>query len=483
MNIILYVCDALRADHLTCYGYGRQTSPQLDALAKDGVLFENCFASSTWTRPSAASLLTGVYPAVHMTNARRRVLPRHMTRLSEFLGRRGYRTGGFSTMANVSSDVDFDYGFDVFHDLFREPEIVARRQVRDLIVEDEIGGIGGAASVAIPHADDIHPFLFPWLLEHRHSPAFSFVWSIEPHAPYIPPTEFRPFSGSAGADAREGWPEHLRRAGATDRQRLIDLYDDEIYYNDYCLGQLVAFLKQENLYDDTLLVVLGDHGEAFFEHRVYGHGFLPYDELIHVPLIMKLPYAQHAGARVGALAELIDVFPTLLAIAGLTENLPLTLQGHNLLPLIAGEATEVRSHVWSDTFSPDSSNQDHYLSVRTPDWKFIQVEKATGTGQRLMASWRRVWASGFRLGFGRILRHWRKNYGQRANIYLFDLQADPAEQNNVAGAHPEHVARFQQLLAEWQGRNAALATQLGSPTDQRQEDEELRRQLEALGYL
>ena len=87
------------------------------------------------------------------------------------------------------------------------------------------------------------------------------------------------------------------------------------------------------------------------------------------------------------------------------------------------------------------------------------------------------------MGFGRTPRHWRKNYGQRANIYLFDLKADPAEQNNVAGGYPERVAHFQQLLAEWQGRNAALATQLGSPTDQRQEDEELRRQLEALGYL
>lgn len=232
MNIIIYVCDALRADHLSCYGYSRQTSPNIDALAADGVLFENCFTSSTWTRPVAASLLTGVYPAVHLANARQRVLPSHLTRLPVVLGQHGYRTAGFSTMANVSSDVDFHQGFDAFHDLFREPGIVARRQARTLIADYEIGGVDGSSSIAIPYAGDINDFLFPWLLHDNQTSSFSFVWSIEPHAPYIPPTEFRRFSGQAGADPREGWPDHLRRAGASDKQRLVDLYDDEIYYNE-----------------------------------------------------------------------------------------------------------------------------------------------------------------------------------------------------------------------------------------------------------
>lgn len=189
------------------------------------------------------------------------------------------------------------------------------------------------------------------------------------------------------------------------------------------------------------------------------------------------------GAHITALTELVDVFPTLLSVAGLQDARPTHLQGHDLAPLLAGEVTEVRSHTWSDTLSPDSSSQDHYLSVRTQDWKFIQVRRLTETRQRLKASWRRAWERGFRLGFGRIWRYWRKNYRRGSNLYLFNLQSDPAEQTNVADAHPEKVAYFRQLLTEWQNENDALAQQLGNTAAQRQEDEDLRRQLEALGYL
>ncbi len=480
MHIILYVLDALRADHLGCYGYERPTSPHIDQLAAEGVVFENCFTSTTWTRPVAASLLTGVYPAVHGTRSRYDLFSTPLTRLPEALRRGGYKTAAFSTMGNVAGKIGFNRGFDMYSDLFAEPALLARRQKLDAAREGLLHE--AAREVALPLAEDINDFLFPWLAENRTAVTFSFVWSIETHEPYRAPEAFRRFAPRPLRPG-EGESDDIRAATAADANRLRNLYDDEIHYNDHCLGELVAHLKQIGIYDETLLIITGDHGEAFYEHGVYTHGHTPYEELIHVPLIIKFPGQGYAGRRVGALAELIDIFPTLVAAAGLDNaEVGITaVQGHNLLPLLAGSQTAVRQFTFSDSQSLAIHN--HYLSIRDERWKYVQVARPLRRANTLLHTVQHLIA---RRMLGDVLRHPRhflRNRRQQAREYLFDLHTDPQEQHNLAAQRREELAFYRQHLAAWQHQNGLLAQQSGSPTGVYLEDDHLRQHLERLGYL
>ncbi len=478
MHIILYVLDALRADHLGCYGYERETSPHLDALAREGVLFENCFSSTTWTRPSAASLLTGTYPAVHQTRSRYDLFSTPLSRLPEVLSKVGYHSAAFSTMGNIAGAIGFSRGFDAYHDLFAEPDLLARRQKLDAAREGLLHS--DHKEVALPLAEDVNEYLFRWLETNQAAHTFSFIWSIETHEPYQAPEALRRFA-AAPRRPGEGESDDIRAAGPTDRQRLKNLYDDEIYYNDHCIGELVAYLKQAGLYDDTLLVFTGDHGEAFYEHGVYTHGHTPYEELIHVPLLMKLPGGQHAGKRIPALVSLLDIFPTLAAAAQVNlQEVGQTVQGHNLLPLLEGTRPSVRPYVFSDTQSLAVHN--HYLSVRDQQWKYIQVKRPQRTAATLWHTLKHIIERGLLLDVLRRPRHFLRNR-RGAEAYLFDLQADPGEQHNLAASEPERVRQLQQQLAAWQTQNERLARQLDAPAGDYEEDEHLRRHLERLGYL
>lgn len=482
MKIILYVCDALRADHLGCYGYARPTSPHLDALAQEGVVFEHCFTATTWTRPVAASILTGVYPAVHLTRTRNNMFTTPLPRLPERLQAGGFTTAAFSAMANVGRATGFGRGFDHYHELFRDPEVLAKRRIQALDLDNDPLGTLHGGQVAIPYAADIHAALHPWLEEQAQAKAFCFIWSVEPHAPYLPPAEQRYFSKPDPTRPQAGWPEDLRSAGAADRQRLLDLYDDEIRYNDHCLGELVAFLKQAGLYDETCLIVVGDHGEAFYEHGFYGHGRAPYEEQLHVPWVMKWPGGRYAGRRVSALVTLVDLLPTILAVAGVPVEAD-QLQGYDVTPLLDGQCDALRPYVFSDTHSPDSLSGDQFWSVRSLEWKYIQAQRTTRLRQRLQGTVRRGWRAGWRFNLGRIWQHWRKLYTGGSGEWLFHLAQDPDEKHNLATQRPERLQAMRQALAEWQAHNAQQATRLGSTTMSQAESDELRQQLAALGYL
>ena len=220
MHIILYVLDA-------CYGYQRNTSPNIDFLSKNGVLFKHCSTSSTWTRPVAASLLSGTYPAIHQTRSRNDMFLTNLPRLPEALKLAGFKTAAFSTMGNIASEIGFDRGFDVFIDIFRDPAIIAKRRKLDAIKEGFIHNPD--QEIALPRAEDVNDYLFPWIETHRDKNTFSFIWSIEPHVPYAAPSEFRRFSFATQKKINEGERDDIRGAGEKDRRRLLNLYDDEIY--------------------------------------------------------------------------------------------------------------------------------------------------------------------------------------------------------------------------------------------------------------
>ncbi len=482
MHVIIYALDALRADHLGCYGYERPTSPVIDALARDGIVFENCFTATTWTRPVAASLLTGVYPGVHRTRSRGEMFSADIPRLPELLQKAAnFKTAAFITMGNIAGEIGFNRGFDQYHDLFRDPAILLKRRRLDAVAAAMLHARD--EEMALPRAEDINAPLFDWLEAHPQANTFSFIWSIEPHVPYDPPPGYRRFASPERLRPNEGEQDDIRTAGAADRQRLMDLYDDEIAYNDACIGRIVDYLKTHALYDETLFIILGDHGEAFYEHDVYSHGHAPFDEVIHVPLILKLPGQAHAGARVAALAELIDVMPTVLAGVG---HAPATLtpapfcQGHNLLPLVEGQ-TAVREFVFSDTQALEVHNR--YLSIRDTRWKYIQLQRPPRDRGTLLTTARHVVERRLLWKILRSPRHFWRNYFRAANEYLFDLSRDPQEQNNLIAANPAQADVLRQRLAEWVARNELLASNLGAAPQDMAENALLAQHLERLGYL
>lgn len=481
MNIIIYVLDGLRADNLSCYGYERETSPHIDALAHEGVMFENCFTGSTWTRPAAASILTGTYPGVHLIRSRYDMFSTHLRRLPEVLQASCFKTAAFSTMGNVSSEIGFGQGFDQFYNLFREPDILAKRRRLDAAKEGLMHA--PAQKIALPQAEDVHDYLFPWLQENRKSNTFSFIWSIETHAPYTVPEGFRRFSTSSAAFPNEGELDDIRSAGEADRQRLINLYDNTIYYNDHCLGQIVNYLKALDIYDETLFIVVGDHGDGFYEHGFYSHGHVPFEELIHVPLVMKFPGGQYAKQRVPGLVELIDIFPTVIVVAGLPPRTADStfVQGRNLLPLLDGTHNQVREYVYSDTQSLEIVNR--YLSVRNQRWKYIKIQQPKRNWRTLVGTVQHLIERRMILDILCHPRYFLRRYVGTPNEYLFDLEADPSEQCNLALERSELVSQFQRILADWEQQNKALADRVNRGPCGYRESETLRRHLEELGYL
>ncbi len=479
MHILLYVFDALRADHLSCYRYRRDTSPNLDALSEDGVLFENCFSTSTWTRPVAASLLTGTYPKVHGTITRYNDFTAQIPRLPEVLRNIGFITGGFVTMGNLASDFGFAKGFEKYIELFCEPEIINGR--RRLDASDE--GLFNIShnQVALPLAEDINDAYIPWLSERINESTFGFIWSIETHEPYRAPEAFRRFSKTPLLPG-EGESSYIVQANDENKERLIDLYDDEIFYNDFYFGEIINKMKEFEVYDEALIIVLGDHGDAFYEHGVYSHGHIPYDELIHIPLIIKLPGQRFKGRRVDNLVEIIDIFPSIISVIGKDPEVALPLvQGKSLMPLLLTRPNLNKKYVFSETQTIDVHNR--YLSVRGKQWKYIKIVRPVRSRKNIINTLRYILSRNILL---RILfnpRHYLRNYLQSTDEMLFDLYLDPDEKNNLFRVNPEILMEYREILSNWERINDQLAMTVKRQTGDLQESEILHKHLEKLGYF
>lgn len=476
--------DALRADHLGCYGYRRRTSPHIDALAKEGIVFEKCYTSSTWTRPVAASILTGTYPGVHLVRTRSDTLSKKLYCLPEMLSDNGYKTAAFNTIGNLAREFGFDRGFDNYYELFRDPRILSRRNQLS-ITESGLIHLNGNEAISLPWAEDINEILIPWLLDHKCADTFSFIWSIETHIPYIAPPEFRIFSGNSQLPPNAGTYDYIGRASESERDQIINMYDDVIFYNDHCVGNVVEKLKKMDIFDETLLIITSDHGDAFYEHDVYAHGHTPYEELVHVPLIMKLPGAHLDGLQVSELVELIDIFPTIANFLGISltdENN--FIQGQDMLSGIGEKVFEKPQYVFSDTQMIDFHNR--YFSIRDNRWKYIKIQKPSRDEKNLLETIRYIKKRGL---FSKILKyplHYLRNYFHRSNELLFDLNIDPKETLNVIDKNPDVANRLRTDLAKWQRQNDQLAekvayTRVDGISDE--EDEILRKHLEKLGYL
>lgn len=405
-NVIIYLVDTLRADRLGCYGYPKPTSPHLDRFAEGATLFETAVAQAPWTRPSVASILTGMGPLAHGVRTLEDRLPDAADTLPERLRAAGYRTAAFSTNWHVSVDTGLAQGFDDFHFFPDEPD-----------------------------STSVNRRVLSWLDGHRGSkPFFLYIHALDPHAPYMPPPDLRR-RFAPGSPSQAGTREGLRRiykARGEKRSALLaevtPLYDAEIAANDRSFGALLSALKERKLFEESLIVFVSDHGEAFGEHRDFGHARSLHAEELDVPLVVKLP-SQARGERSARLAQHVDLLPTVLAAAGLPPA-----------PGLRG----------ADLFWPGESG---------PAFSHLSYSGRVGMSV-VLDGWKRI-------------EPWSRKLGRRPELYRGN-----DEYNDLAGSHPVRSGFLASLL-----RAEKLRSRHGLRPEQAGMDEETRRGLEALGYL
>ena len=318
-NVIFYVIDTLRSDHLGCYGYTRNTSPRMDAFAEQAVLFENARAQAPWTRASIGSVLTGLWPSVHGAQDDPDALPDAVDTLAERLSGAGYITTAVTANGNIAEPFGFAQGFDSFRYL------------------DPYENDG-----KIYRAVEVNEHFFAWLdakPADDDRPMFAYLHTMNPHAPYEAPEPFHSSMTDHPQDPDYGSIDHLvnlalqrDRPPADAPSRLIELYDAEILANDAAFGQLLDALHERGILDDSWLVVLSDHGEEFFEHGGWQHGHSLYVEQLAIPLLIRPPGGTPTAIRRSEMVEHVDILPTMMDLLGLEP--PKLTQGTSLVPLL-----------------------------------------------------------------------------------------------------------------------------------------------------
>ncbi len=427
-DIVLLVVDTLRADHLGCLGYPRDTSPNVDRLAADGVLFTNAISQAPWTLPSVASLLTSQYPSVLGIRGAPTVIRPGFRFLAHELKEQGYQTHGIVSHDMVSSRLGFAAGFDVY---------------------DESHVLGHSGSSAAAVTDSAVAFL----KRDHDRPFFLFVHYFDPHYDYLLHEQYDYFPDYAGSIASGEsilslWAKR-HAMSAADIAYLNALYDSEVAFTDQHIGRLLDTLRGAGLYDDALIVLTADHGEELMERGWIGHTITLFQELIRVPLMVKLPGGS-AGV-VEAPVGLVDVMPTILRSAGLV--VPEGLEG---LPLVVEAPQEIASRpVFSETFNP----QVHRLEPVTP-----------------------VALSCIVLGRDKVIVDL-----VRGRFRAYDLRHDAGERADLSRSPYETPETLLRLLREWRiavddKAKQAPAAHQGAAQQEVFSPEQVER-LKALGYL
>ena len=354
-NVVVYVIDTLRADHVGAYGCSRPTSPRIDEVARSSVRFTRAVAQSSWTLPSIASILTGRTPAGHGATGPENAIGDDVPTLAEMLRDGGYVTAAFVTNYLGSGVFGLDRGFTTYR-FYRE-----RGERR--------------ASVYLG-SDVLARRVLRWLAHGPHEPFFLYVHATDPHFPYRPPPRYaRPFLSAAAArrlpalieevrplhNGRDEWGARPVDLAAADLDVLRDAYDGDVRMADAHFGRIVDALAARGLLDRTLVVLTSDHGEEFLEHGGVAHGQTLYAESLHVPLVVRLPGARDGGRTSEALAQHVDIVPTVLDVAGIAA--PPGLAGVSLVRTPA-PATEAYAALSLGPFALDALIGDRWKVIR-----------------------------------------------------------------------------------------------------------------------
>ena len=400
-NLVVITIDTLRPDHLECYGYKSIKTPRIDGLAADGVLIEKAYTPIPLTLPSHASILTGTYPLFHgVRDFTGFTLSKDRKTLATMLRATGYSTGAVVGSAVLESRWGLNQGFDFYYDNFsysatQNWQPIAER-TGDIVVREALA----------------------WLDKNKGKPFFLWAHLFDPHDPYKPPPPY-------------------------DRQYAAHPYDGEIAFTDEMVGRVLDYLKQNNLYDRSLIVLVGDHGEGLGEHGEKYHGFFIYDSTLRVPLIFKLPGAVGLrGRRLAGPLRTIDIVPTVLQVLDLTGKVRATeVQGRGAYSSLMGKSSLADLVAQAEIFLPFYHFEwSPLVSLRRGRYKFIDAPRPE----------------------------------------LYDTVSDPGEMRNL---YPEKTAIAAQLKELLRQDVARYAPREGVSEVPRDVDPATVEKLASLGYL
>jgi arylsulfatase A-like enzyme len=322
-NVLVIVIDTLRADHLSSYGYQRETSPNIDRLANEGVLFENAISTSSWTLPAHASILTGLYPHEHGADVNS--LNKEHLRIGEIMQSYGYRTGAFSGNYMVfHRGAGFGNGFLYFEDYFETVGSVFRTTAFGHFVQYEVLYKIFHQNYKLGRriAEDISPSIIRWVEKNSGRPYFAFVNFYDVHDPYTPPQPFRSKYSqiqNPGGLINTDWTmnNNYQTLSSEELQSEIDAYDGAIAYVDYHIGRLIPELQRISPDRELLVIITSDHGELFGEHDLFGHGNSLTLQETHVPLIFWWPNQLPSGESINEVVSISSIPSTILEIIGI----------------------------------------------------------------------------------------------------------------------------------------------------------------------
>ena len=475
-NVVLVVLDTARADHMSAYGYSRPTTPFLEELAHDATLYENAVSPAPWTLPSHASLFTGQLPSIHGATAEHRWLRDEFSTLAELLQARGYATAGFTNNAVVSHATNMQRGFDQFTDVFLEwgPDMGwsgwtegRRRTIPERLLHQVREWSHPADKGATRTNELVGSWLDGWKASSPRRPFFVFVNLLETHLPYAAPPPFEqrfvqgPIRPGIKGLTGEGWfHEAFRLIGqkdalnSDDYAQLQDLYDAEVAYEDARLRDLVEQLRSRGVLDDTLLVVVSDHGENLGDHGgLVNHVLSFHETLLHVPLIVRRPGHFPAGLRYAPPVSTVSIFATILDETRTPAPLNQT-PAFGPLPRTAGDPAPAQ--VLSEYELPVFA-----LAAIVDD------------------------VPGFNVGPLAVRQHavrqgpWKLVRSLPGDTTLYDLAEDPREARPLAPDSAPEGRELASYLDQWE---ATLPTE-GLPSTSHAVDAATRKALEGLGYV
>jgi len=393
-NIVLISIDTCRADHLSCYGFKRKTTPNIDAVARDGVLFQEALTPVPLTTPAHSSLFTGTYPPTHGVHLNNGVgLADSNVTLAEVLRDAGFQTAAFVSGFPLDPQFGLNQGFDTYDSKFTKTS-------------------ESSSNYSERSAEEVSRPALAWLDQHKDKPFFVFVHYFDAHVPYDPPEPYR----SSYAD---------------------DPYAGEIAYLDGWIGQVAERLRALDVYDDTLLIILGDHGESLGDHGEKSHGFFVYQATQHVPLVIRAPHGV-TDRRLEGRVSLVDLMPTILDLAGLKT--PERVQGTSLRAALEGhQARDAARPLYCESFEATQFDCSALHGMVSGSWKYIRAPRQE----------------------------------------LYDLSNDPTETRNVIDQEQPTAQRLRDRLEEMLQEMEAAAPQQTPPSA----DPDAVRRLQSLGYV
>ena len=411
-NVVLVVIDSLRADHLSCYGHERPTTPEIDALAAVSVRYANAFSQAPWTTPSIGSLLSSQYPTVLGIRHALSPLPEGLVLLPEVLQANGIATGAVVSHSFTSAKWGFSQGFDSFD-------------------ESNIKDYEGITSPGVSAR------AIQFLDQHRDRPFFLFLHYFDPHFAYVDHDRFSFGAGQADysgpvKSGQDFLPLAKQRdeLDGDDVEELHRLYDSELALTDHYVGKVLEHLRALSLFDDSLIIVTADHGEEFLDHGMLGHAKTLYNELVSVPLIVKYPRGE-AGVVEEPVA-LLDLYPTVLDVLGLEVDHALAGSSLRIDAKPGAKPNEARP-VFTET-----SRRRELRAVVVDGYKLV-LDLETGARE------------------------------------LFHLESDSAERYDLTAAEPERVESMTALLESWMRDTGAVLVREGDLELDPAERERLRR--------